>query len=399
VTPTAAGHDFATFRFDLVERREHVAHSLGCHERSHQGRRIERIAHPHLLVRAYEPLGQLAGDLPLRDDAPRGGAPLARGADGPEEDRAGRELEVRVLGHDDGVVPTELEDGAAEAPGDGRSDMLAHLRGSRERDERQAAIAEHPFPDGPTRANRQREHAAHAVIGHHAVRHVLDGDRAERRRPCGLPHDRIATDGCEGAVPRPDRDGEVERGDDAHHAERMPLLHHAVSRALRRNRQPVQLAREARGEVADVDHLLHFAVALGADLPHLERHEIAERLFQLPQRVPQVAHELSALGGRRHAPRGERRGGVSNHRVVGVRRGLQHARDGLTRRRVVRHELLSARLSDPPIRARARAGVDVLDLQLCQQRRRGHGRRHEVLFPAACSARRATSQFTSGRRR
>ena len=53
--------------------------------------------------------------------------------------------------------------------------------------------------------------------------------------------------------------------------ERMPLLHHAVPRPLRGDRQAVELARQADREVADVDHLLHFAVALGADLAHLER--------------------------------------------------------------------------------------------------------------------------------
>ena len=55
----------------------------------------------------------------------------------------------------------------------------------------------------------------------------------------------------------------------------MPLLHHPVPRTLGRDGQAVQLARETHGEVADVDHLLHLAVSLGADLAHLERHQIA----------------------------------------------------------------------------------------------------------------------------
>ena len=45
------------------------------------------------------------------------------------------------------------------------------------------------------------------------------------------------------------------------------------------HRQAVELARQADREVADVDHLLHLAAAFGADLAHLEAHQVAERLL------------------------------------------------------------------------------------------------------------------------
>ena len=35
--------------------------------------------------------------------------------------------------------------------------------------------------------------------------------------------------------------------------------------------EAVKLAREAHGEIGDVDHLLHFAQSFGQDLAHLER--------------------------------------------------------------------------------------------------------------------------------
>jgi hypothetical protein len=46
-------------------------------------------------------------------------------------------------------------------------------------------------------------------------------------------------------------------------------------------------------------------VTLGANLPHLERDEIAKRLFQVAKRVAQIADEVAALGRRPLAPRGE----------------------------------------------------------------------------------------------
>ena len=62
-------------------------------------------------------------------------------------------------------------------------------------------------------------------------------------------------------------------------AERVPLLHHAVAGPLGGDREAVELARQADREVADVDHLLHFAEALRHDLAGLERDQRAERLL------------------------------------------------------------------------------------------------------------------------
>ena len=46
--------------------------------------------------------------------------------------------------------------------------------------------------------------------------------------------------------------------------------------ALGGDGQAVELARQADGEIADVDHLLHFAEALGGDLAGLEGDQAAE---------------------------------------------------------------------------------------------------------------------------
>ena len=48
------------------------------------------------------------------------------------------------------------------------------------------------------------------------------------------------------------------------------VSHHAVAGALGGDGEAVELAREAAGEVADVDHLLHFAARLGDDLAGLD---------------------------------------------------------------------------------------------------------------------------------
>ena len=65
----------------------------------------------------------------------------------------------------------------------------------------------------------------------------------------------------------------------------MPLLVHAMRRTFGVHRVAVQHARLAHGEVGDVDHLLHFAVALGLDLARLQRDQRTERVLVLAQRV------------------------------------------------------------------------------------------------------------------
>ena len=90
------------------------------------------------------------------------------------------------------------------------------------------------------------------------------------------------------------------------HAERMPGLHHAVARPLRGDGEAVELARQADGEVADVDHLLHLALALVRILPVSMRDELAERRLGRAQLLAEQADQLAAPRRRHLAPDLER---------------------------------------------------------------------------------------------
>ena len=57
----------------------------------------------------------------------------------------------------------------------------------------------------------------------------------------------------------------------------MPRLHHAMAGTFAGDGQAVELARQTDREIADVDHLLHFAEAFLQDLAGFERDEAAER--------------------------------------------------------------------------------------------------------------------------
>ncbi len=128
---------------------------------------------------------------------------------------------------------------------------------------------------------------------------VADGEREDRRRVVGLEHllgdawspRRAQSGACsEGfqsvgsphtaaiiAFHAQTATGKLKAVMTPTGAERVPLLVHPVQRALGVHREAVELTREADREVGDVDHLLHFAETLAADLADLERHQQAER--------------------------------------------------------------------------------------------------------------------------
>ena len=96
----------------------------------------------------------------------------------------------------------------------------------------------------------------------------------------------------------------------------MPLLVHAVHRPLRVHRQAVQHARLTDGEVGDVDHLLHFAIAFRLDLAGFERDEAAERALVRAQLLADQAHGLAALRRGDRAPLLERLARRNDHALV-----------------------------------------------------------------------------------
>src|SRR5438105_8872744 len=76
----------------------------------------------------------------------------------------------------------------------------------------------------------------------------------------------------------------------------MPLLHQTVTRPFRLNRQAIKHSRLTDREIADVDHLLHFAFAFGDNFSGLERNELTKLVFQFAERVSQTANSVAANG-------------------------------------------------------------------------------------------------------
>src|SRR5208282_6056018 len=91
--------------------------------------------------------------------------------------------------------------------------------------------------------------------------------------------------------------------------------------ALGRDGEAVELAGEADGEVADVNHLLHFAFAFGEDLAGFECDEAPEIGFGVAQGVAELADNLAAFGGGDELPLLEGRLGAASGAFVFLRGG------------------------------------------------------------------------------
>ena len=135
--------------------------------------------------------------------------------------------------------------------------------------------------------------------------------------------------------------------------------------ALAVHGEAVKLAREADGEIGDIDHLLHFAQAFGQDLAHLERDQRAQFLLMGAQFVADFAHDLAALGSGHHAPFEEGFGGARHDGFVIGGAGHAHAGQRFAGGRAEGNEFAARGFGDPiPVTG---AGIYRLDVQFLEQ--------------------------------
>ena len=135
-----------------------------------------------------------------------------------------------------------------------------------------------------------------------AFKQCMHGKSRKRRLFRWLPHNRVAANKRKCGVPRPHSDGEVEGRNHAHDAERMPRLHHAMVLPLGSDGEACQLAGKSSSKDADVDHLLHFAVAFGQEFACLDGDQSPQRGEIRPQLFAQQPDQFTTARRGRGAP-------------------------------------------------------------------------------------------------
>ena len=168
------------------------------------------------------------------------------------------------------LLPPSSNSDPAEPLRHPRTDLLSHPHRPGRAQQGHPWVVDQPFADlAPAQYQPAHRPRRSDVVGG-PLGQCLAGQRGQRRELRRLPHQGVAADQRDRGIPRPHRDREVERSDDADDAERMPGLHQPVPRTLGGDRAAVQLPRQPDGELADVDHLLHLAEGLRGDLPGLD---------------------------------------------------------------------------------------------------------------------------------
>ncbi|CKO04672.1 Uncharacterised protein [Mycobacterium tuberculosis] len=201
-------------------------------EWAYQRVRGRRVTDRQLAIGADDACHHIVSHRAVHDQPAQAGAALTCGAGRGEHDAAHRQLQVGRRRHNGRVVAAQLQQHPPEAPGDAWTDLLAHPHRTRRRQQRNPRVVD----ELRTTLGAAQQQAAHrgrrADISGGPTEQRLAGQRRQRRQLRGFPHHRVAADQCHRGVPRPDRDREVERGDHAHHSQRMPGFQEPVPSAL-----------------------------------------------------------------------------------------------------------------------------------------------------------------------
>ena len=135
----------------------------------------------------------------MHEHAARGGAALARGADGAEHDGGNRKVQVGGFIHDDGVVAAELQQALAEPLGDAYADPASDVSRAGEGHECDAAIVDEALGElGAGVDEYLKDRRAGGAARARGCR-VLHGERAQGGLRRGLPHRRVAADAARNA--------------------------------------------------------------------------------------------------------------------------------------------------------------------------------------------------------
>src|SRR5438132_1590364 len=239
----------------------------------------------------------------MHTHAPRRSETLTCSSDRAEENRLRRHFQVGGWANDERVVAAEFHDRLPEPAMDSFRHVQSHRDRTRGGDQRNPRVISQFLADRFPVADQQRKDGwIGARLLANTFGNFCNRNRSQRSFFGRLPNCCVATNRGEGGVPRPDRDRKIKRCNDGDEPERMPLLHQTMARPFRLNRKAVKHPRLADGEVADVDHLLHFAFAFSDDLAGLERDELTELVFQLAERVSQTSNGVAADWAGRSSP-------------------------------------------------------------------------------------------------
>ncbi len=311
-----------------VQLRQHPVPRTRIDQRPDQRALGTRITNRQRCIGRAQTVDQITGHGGMHDQPAQRGTTLTGGADGGKHDCTHRHVQIGRGRDDHRVVAAQFQNAAPPAGRNLGPNDRAHAGRTGRRQDRHALGHDHGLTHLGAADDQLRQIIGRIIAKplNRAVQDFHTGHRGQGRLFRRFPDDRVPTDQCNRRVPRPDRNGEVERRDDPHRPDGVPCFRHPVTGAFGCNRQPVQLARQTDREIADVDHLLHFAQTLGRDFTGLQRDHRAQFVLGRAQFLAQEAHQLTTARRGDLTPCGKRRARLCDHGGHVRRIGLGHMR-------------------------------------------------------------------------
>ncbi len=254
-------------------------------QRSDQNAFLPGIADPKTRVGAFESLNHRIDQGLVDDQPPRRRATLSGGAYGGKEDAAEREFQVGRGGHDDRVVPAQLEERSPHPAGDslGNADPIRQLPVAEISGSLTSRIMLSPTSSAPPTAKLKtpsQPFAAATSWTSFCTAIAVNGVSGEGFRIMESPQTAASA-----AFQAQTATGKL-------NAVMIPTgpsgCHCSIMRCSGRSlatRQTVKLTRQADSKVAHVDHLLNFPFLLRPNLAGFQRHEQSQVPLSCTQRA------------------------------------------------------------------------------------------------------------------
>ena len=295
-------HGTAIF-FGVRQGGLHVGVSFFVNQRADKNAIFKRITDFDRFISGNNFRKDLVLNILMHDQTTQGCATLTTGANSREHNRTNRHINVCRRGYDHGIVAAKLKNGTTKTLGNTRRNFAAHAGRTSCRNQRHIAAVGHNFTDLAIPNNNLMQVGWRITeFRNRLFQNLLAGQGGNRGFFRRFPNHGIATCQRKGSIPRPWCDREVKGGDQANNTQRMPIFHHFVARTFGRDGQTVKLARQAKGEIADVDHFLNFAKTFLIDLATFKRHQTAKRFFGRAELITQKTDQFAAAWTRNLTP-------------------------------------------------------------------------------------------------
>ena len=122
----------------------------------------------------------------------------------------------------------------------------------------------------------------------------------------------------------------------------MPLFKHAMAGSFAVHGVSIQLSRKSHGEIGDVNALLNFTQAFGANFSGFKRDQFAQIIFMFAKLLANLPNNFAALRSGQHAPC-FLHGNTSHNGRLQLRGGIQtNRRNGLASCGTFAHNAVSA---------------------------------------------------------